>query len=86
MSIPRLEVYDAINSERTHQDNKWGGHKHDAAHSLGDWLVYIDYHLTQAKAALSTDTNGQRALASIRKISALGVACMEQHGAPKRRQ
>lgn len=86
MITPRTDVYAAIDSERDYQDKKWGGQPHDVAHSLGDWITYMQHHLNRATEALSTQTTEHNALAAVRKVTALGVACMEQIGAPIRRE
>lgn len=82
---PRISVYAAISSERDYQESKWKGHLHEAE----SWLLFIEHYVHEARVQASkTDftevPNLIAYLDSIRKITALGVACMEQHGAPKR--
>jgi hypothetical protein len=79
----RAEVYAAIDSERDYQEQKWPGN----FHSPVEFLVYMQDYLTEAMRVASRQPDEvaiPRVLESIRKITAMGVACMEQHGAPKR--
>lgn len=85
----REEVYKAIDSERTYQEVRWSpavtntGHKH----SILEWLAYIrDYaeeamHIESRKATPEAD---KECIHILRKIGALAVVAMEQHGAPHR--
>lgn len=74
----RTEVYAAIDSERAYQIDRFN----DKPHELDSFLVYMQHYLT---IAIGHVTNGNPSgLDDVRKIIALGVACMEQHGAPYR--
>jgi hypothetical protein len=83
----REEVYSAIDSERNYQDRKGvanGGEPH--RHELESYVLYMDDYMTELKAQLSRiwTSDGQpptAALNTLRKVVALGVAAMEQHGA-----
>ena len=83
MSRPsfREEVYRAIDKERDHQDLKWNAD----VHSTGDWIVFMRTYLTQAETRLSKESKTEGALEEIRKVVALGVACMEQNGIVNRK-
>lgn len=83
MKIPRAEVYAAIDGERDYQDNKWGGEKMDAHNGVGDFIRYTEKYLARAQQEFAAG-NVDQALENMRKVTALGVACMEYHGAPKR--
>ncbi len=85
----RAEVYAAIDGEREYQDRRWNADTttSEGKHSLEEWIVYMEDYLAEAKHILSRTAwqDGQsKALDAIRKVTALGVACMEQHGAPQR--
>jgi hypothetical protein len=80
MSVSRSEVYDAVDGERQYQA-KWGDL--DTVNSVGDFLHYIQRYVKLASEAIDPKQN-ENALHNIRKITALGVACMEAHGAPRR--
>lgn len=84
--IARAEVYSAIDTERDYQLVRWGIKGEDAKHSVGDFLTYMDDYLVEAKHRASREEGNSGALEVLRKVVALGVACMEQHGAPKRQK
>lgn len=81
MPINRQEVYDAINTERNYQCEKWG--YLDSVNSVGDFLAYMKRYLDMAFVEVNPKAQ-YKVLELVRKITALGVACMEKHGAPKR--
>ncbi len=88
----REEVYAALDSERNYQVSRAeavsGEGTGEHAHSVEEFVLYIDDYLTELKHQLSrtwTPTGEvPEALNTLRKVTALGVAAMEQHGAPKR--
>lgn len=85
----RAEVYAAIDSERAYQDQRWntdttptGGN-----HTVTEFLTYMQDYLTQAihQASRYADPEATAmVLDTVRKVTTLGVACMEQNGAPLR--
>jgi hypothetical protein len=75
----RQKVYDAIDSERFHQDRKWGTIEQHP-HEVGAWLTLMRHILTKAEAKWSSNADDRPALAEIRQALAVGVACCEQHG------
>ena len=88
--IDRITVYNLIDGEREYQDARW---KESISpfgvrqHSATEWLVYMQDYLTEAMHTASRETDSHcnpRIMASIRKITAMGVAAMEQLGAPRR--
>ena len=92
----RKEVYEAIDSERDYQDALWGdtlsGERApdaDKGESGGDRSVdeFSGYIVGYAQDLLynaSHFSSTEDKLEIIRKLAGLSVACMEQHGAPKR--
>jgi hypothetical protein len=87
----RDEVFDLIDGERGYQLRRWGlmgedGNLHDPEKSVADWLVYMKHHLDRAFAELTTNPGTIEALEQVRKVTALGVACMEQYQTPARRE
>lgn len=92
MAATRQMVYDALDSERDYQDSRWhvGTTPSAGQHETGAFILYMEEYLARARELSSTmadgDTNenGEEALDFVRKVTALGVACMEQNGAPKR--
>lgn len=79
----RTDVYRAIDTERTYQEDRWPGHRH----SVAEYVLYMEQYLSDVRDLLSKNDDEAirpRALAGIRKVTTLGVACMEEHGAPPR--
>jgi hypothetical protein len=85
--VPRRNVYRALDSERAYQDGKWIAPGAPHMHSIGEWLIYMEQYIQEAKRALTFEPDpgaNQTAINIVRKVTALGVVCMEQHGAPLR--
>lgn len=82
--MERRQVYKILDGERAYQDEKWGGNLHDRNHAVESWMTYMDYYLHQAKRRISTEAGVQGGLDELRKVVALGIACFEANGVPKR--
>ena len=88
--VTRETVYQAIDSERTYQGLRWGkqesklGALVEPQHSVCDFLVYMQDYLREAMTECARTPGVGAALEIVRKVTALGVACMEEHGAPVR--
>ena len=85
----REEVYKAIDSERWYQNEKWNENTTDTKgeHSASEWLLYIQDYLTEAIHIVSRNPDPKATkdvMHSIRKITAMGVAAMEQMGVENR--
>lgn len=78
-----VNVYEAIESERRYQDRKWGTVEQHP-HEVGAWLTLMRKHLSDAESAWASSDGDYGALNEIRKVLAIGVACAEQHGLPRR--
>lgn len=81
----RRAVYASIDSERKYQSERWG----DRSHSVTEYILYMEHYLQEArKHASTTDLeipiHHVDVLDFIRKVTALGVVCMEENGAPHR--
>ncbi len=87
--IDRKIVYRAIDGEREYQE----GRAVEAGtipgnvrpHSVEEFVLYMDDYMTELKHQLSRIWTSDRsappeALDTLRKVTALGVACMEQNG------
>jgi hypothetical protein len=87
MMATRAEVYAALDSERDYQDMRKVRDSGQEFHSVEEFLLYMKVYLDET-IAISAHTWGPDAvpktLEHLRKVTALGVACMEQHGAPHR--
>ena len=82
----RNDVYDLVDGERDHQLKRHEKHEvphRDEDHSVADWIIYMEHHIGLAKLwVYHLDTDN--ALREVRKITALGVACMEYNETPPR--
>ncbi len=78
----RDRVYEVIDSERAYQIYRWGA-DHDRREPVTSFLVYMQDYLT---IALHQATHDEKTalMDTIRKITALGVACMEQNDTTRR--
>lgn len=74
----RSEVYAVLDGERTYQGLTWG-------HTLGipQFLLFTKDYLRKAVHAFRMN-DATAVLHIIRKVTAMGVACMETNGAPPR--
>lgn len=81
----RAEVYEAIDGERDYQDQRWGSGSCRGQHSTAEFLLFMEDYLAKARRIASTTADMDVAVLDVvRKVTALGVVCMEQNGAPKR--
>ena len=88
IKMERKEVYDRIDTERQYQDLRWTPRREkngtpDEEKPIAEWINYMEFHLAKAKEAVYF-LNDKEALAEVRKVTALGVRCMELHGCPER--
>lgn len=86
-SETRKAAYDALDSERDYQDAQRGNAKrHEGAASLtpGEHILCMEKCLADARTAWYAPDGGKACLDYVRKVAAVGVACMELYGAPPR--
>lgn len=81
----RSDVYACIDGERDYQDRKWGSPQ-QRPKQVGAWLTLMRALLTRAESEWAVSDGDTEALEQIRKVTAVGVACMEQHGAVERKE
>jgi hypothetical protein len=74
------EVMSTIHDERVFQNRKWGTIA-EHPHEVGGYLTLMRKLLCDAEQAWSSQRGDVGALHEIRKVVAVGIACMEQHGA-----
>lgn len=81
----RDRAFDALHTERDYQDAlRAASHNPRRKHSAEEFLVYMDAYLHQAKmhAAVDWSPNAdKRTNELIRKVAALGAACLQENGA-----
>lgn len=87
MKSTMMEVFDAIKGEREYQERRWssvttGGLPGER--SVDEYALYISVYGIKLAEEITQRGHSTQALHIVRKIAALGVACMEQHGAPLR--
>lgn len=85
----REVVFELINEERDYQDTRWTSETTTSGglHSWEEWLTYIADYVQEAQHILSRESKQNahaRVGANMRKIAAMAVCAMEQHGAPSR--
>lgn len=86
----RVEVYEAINSEREFQDSfVLPERRYYQTHTLGEFILMLNQYAAQAQQKWTHHTDAiddfPESLHEVRKIASLAVRCMEQHGAPHRK-
>lgn len=77
------QVFKAIESERAYQEQRWT----NPQSSVAEYILYMQHHLNKAADAISSSEAVEvhnSVMSQIRKVTALGVACGEQHGMPVR--
>lgn len=82
--MTREEVYQVINEERDYQDIRWGGQEHDKHHAPHAFALFMQHYMTKAIAGFTKGDYWDEGMKELRKVVALGVACFEQHGVPRR--
>ena len=86
---PRDEVYAVIDGERLYQDSLWtveeDGQTVPNDLTIGEFILLLEDYVAEARKQWAQEKKPeQRALNVVRKIAAISVNCMEQHGAPER--
>jgi hypothetical protein len=83
----RIEVYNVIDGERQYQDDQRGNalrHEGQPAMTPGEYILCMEKCLADARSAWYAPDGGVKSMEHVRKVTALGVAAMELHGAPPR--
>ena len=88
--LRRKRVYAVLDGERAYQA-KWDTAESKGLHEPAAFILFMEHYLAEARKLESTVESGgngthvEGSLDFVRKVTALGVACMEQHGAPERK-
>jgi hypothetical protein len=77
------DVLTAIHDERVYQNRKWGTIA-EHPHEVGGYLTLMRKLLRDAEDEWQSKRGDISALDELRKVVAVGIACMEQHGAVPR--
>lgn len=89
MKLQREEVYCILNSERAYQDKRWGASASsnepgDGNRTIDEFALYISQYANALARLAATSIEPHDKLDFVRKVGALCVACMEQHGGRNR--
>lgn len=87
MKITRNEVYAIVDSERDYQTDQQGNakrHEGQSPMTPGELILCMEKCLNDARNIWYTPDGGVNCLEYVRKVTALGVQCMERFGAPYR--
>ena len=82
--IDKRKVYMVITEEREYQDRLGSERTEGKIHTVGDFLVMLQYYTTKAISEWTENAGDLSALHEIRKCAAICVHCMEEWGAPRR--
>jgi len=87
--MERSKVYEIIDGERFYQNKKWNEETTSSRgiHTEYEWLVFMQDYLTEAFHLASRNSEPEARIDVqhiIRKITAMGICCMEQNGCPPR--
>lgn len=87
MNTARYDVYAAVDGERQYQNDQKGNSKrHEGQPPMtpGEYILCMEKCLADARDTWYRPDGGNACLDHVRKVTALGVAAMELHGAPRR--
>lgn len=78
----REEVYEAVDGERDYQENVWPSEVvHARELSIGDSILLVEEYAAKARLMWSKERYPERsALANLRKVAAIAIRAMQQHG------
>ena len=90
--MKREDVYKLIDSEREYQ-NKWDKLRTEKELPLRDkyatvesWILWMEEYLLRARMAATNSVDKTEAFECIRKVTVLGVACMENNDTKARKE
>lgn len=74
---PSTYIFRQILIEREHQNQKWGGIEHDAAHFECDWIEFLEDHCGEAYLHIEDGSPVEVYRHNLIEIAALAVAAIE---------
>lgn len=85
----RESVYKAIDTERVYQNQRWGNtgsskQPGNGERTIDEFALYISEYADQLRHICGTSDDRIVKMNAVRKVGALCIACMEQHGAVSR--
>ena len=86
--MTREEVYELIDGELKYA-RKWDDQRSeeslkDKDKPVESWILWMEQYLSLARQAATESLDKTKALDNLRKVTALGVACMEYNDTPIR--
>lgn len=82
------DIIEALESEEDYQEGMWLGQKQPSGEepmSVGEFILMLREYVDQAQSEWMVEPKPEKhTLHMIRKIAYIAVACMKEHGAPKR--
>ncbi len=84
--MKRTDVYNLIDGERYYQDHLPSTRTNGFNKTVGEYLTMLRHYMNKADAAWTDYAGDEAALDVVRKIAGICVHCMEDHGAPHRKQ
>lgn len=89
-NMTRQEVYKLIDGEREYQDSFIANPKNNRSegvpHQVAGYIVMLNHYVQKLNEEWTGISGTDAALHVIRKIAGIAVHCMEDHGAPERKQ
>lgn len=79
--MTREEVFNVLSMEREYQKEKWDDI--EEKNQPKDFVKYMKQYMAHVSSALKMGKT-EEAMSQLRKVTALGVAALEMHGAPSR--
>jgi len=77
--MKREDVYKLIDEERDYQDRLPSIRTDGREHTVGEFMVMLQYYMSRAIEAWTMNSGDADALNEIRKIAGICVNCMEHH-------
>lgn len=82
--MERKKVYEIIDRERDFQDMlARKGRFEKEIHTVGEEILMMKTYLDKAAFAYTENYGSNATLVTLRKIVAMGIRCMENHGVPE---
>jgi hypothetical protein len=82
--MTREEVLTILSEERSYQERKWGDSGRNKPAEC--YMVYMKDYLDRAFHDITNGGRGyEEALADLRKVAAIAIACFEDNGVPRRK-
>ena len=78
------QIINAIEGERDYQEHRWNPETttSEGLHTFSEWCVYIEDYIQEALSQVNSGQTGA-ALNSLRKVTCMAVAALEQLGVPR---